>query len=214
MPRRLVLLALAIIAILVLANQGSHHATTNGPASPSTTIKPAEAKIGIAVQRGPVCLGDMEAQEYFVRVRVVNTGNVKEVIHLVAQPGFSIKSEWVVMVLSSLVFALLHSANALSGMPIITVLVTILFTFGFGICMYLTLRVTGNLIWPMILHALYDPTLFLSTGGIDQAAAGPQSPLLQLAGPANMIYILIALVALIVVRGRAQRSPLAEPAAL
>lgn len=108
MPRRLVLLALAIIAILVLANQGSHNATTNGPASPgttikpaeaspSTTIKPAEAKIGIAVQRGPVCLGDMEAQEYFVRVRVVNTGNVKEVIHLVAQPGFSIKSEWVVM---------------------------------------------------------------------------------------------------------------------
>lgn len=124
------------------------------------------------------------------------------------------KSEWVVMVLSSLVFALLHSANALSGMPIITVLVTILFTFGFGICMYLTLRVTGNLIWPMILHALYDPSLFLSTGGIDQAAAGPQSPLLQLAGPANMIYILIALVALIVVRGRAQRSPVAAPAAL
>ncbi|GGJ35493.1 CPBP family intramembrane glutamic endopeptidase [Paenarthrobacter histidinolovorans] len=119
------------------------------------------------------------------------------------------KSEWVVMVLSSLIFALLHSANALSGMPIITVLVTIVFTFGFGICMYLTMRVTGNLIWPMILHALYDPTLFLSTGGIDQAAAGPQSPLVQLAGPANMIYILIAVVALIVVRGKMQRAPLA-----
>ncbi|VXB94379.1 CAAX protease self-immunity [Arthrobacter sp. 9V] len=124
------------------------------------------------------------------------------------------KSEWVVMVLSSLVFALLHSANILSGMPIVTVLVTVLFTFGFGICMYLTLRVTGNLIWPMILHALYDPTLFLSTGGIDQAATGPQSPLLLLAGPANMIYMLIAVVALIVVRGHVQRAPLAVPAAL
>ncbi|ASN21745.1 CPBP family intramembrane metalloprotease [Arthrobacter sp. YN] len=122
------------------------------------------------------------------------------------------KSEWVVMVLSSLVFALMHSANALSGMPILTVLLTIVFTFGFGICMYLTLRVTGNLIWPMVLHALYDPTLFLSTGGIDQAATGPQSPLLLLAGPANMIYMLIAVIALIVVRGRVQRSPLSEPA--
>ncbi|MFJ5957024.1 lysostaphin resistance A-like protein [Paenarthrobacter sp. NPDC092416] len=122
------------------------------------------------------------------------------------------KSEWVVMVLSSLVFALLHSANALSGMPIFTVLVTVGFTFGFGICMYLTMRVTGNLIWPIILHALYDPTLFLSTGGIDQAAAGPQSPLVSLAAPANMIYILIAVIALIVVRGRAKREPLAVPA--
>lgn len=82
------------------------------------------------------------------------------------------------------------------------------------ICMYLTLRVTGNLIWPIIVHALYDPTLFLSTGGIDQAASGPQSPLVLLAGPANMVYILIAVIALIVVRGRAQRAPLAEPAAL
>ncbi|MBP2268865.1 membrane protease YdiL (CAAX protease family) [Pseudarthrobacter sp. PvP004] len=121
------------------------------------------------------------------------------------------KSEWVVMVLSSLIFALLHAANALSGQPIATVLVTVGFTFGFGICMYLTLRVTGNLIWPIILHALYDPTLFLATGGIDQAAAGPQSPFLVLAGPANMIYILIALVALIVVRGKVQRAPLSEP---
>lgn len=122
------------------------------------------------------------------------------------------KSEWVVMVLSSLVFALLHSANALSQ-PILTVLVTIVFTFGFGICMYLTLRVTGNLIWPIILHSLYDPTLFLSTGGIDQVASGPQSPFLVLAGPANLIYMLIAVVALIVVRGNSRHESLAVPAA-
>ncbi|MCP1415727.1 CPBP family intramembrane glutamic endopeptidase [Paenarthrobacter sp. A20] len=121
------------------------------------------------------------------------------------------KSEWVVMVLSSLVFALLHSANAISGLPILTVLLTVVFTFGFGICMYLTLRVTGNLIWPVILHALYDPTLFLSTGGIDQAASGPQSPFALMAGPANIVYMIIAVVALILVRGRSQRAPLAEP---
>ena len=50
------------------------------------------------------------------------------------------------MVISSLVFALLHSANVLSGLPILTVALTVVFTFGFGVLMYLTLRVTGNLI--------------------------------------------------------------------
>ena len=111
------------------------------------------------------------------------------------------KSEWVVMVLSSLVFALLHASNLFS-MPLLTVLPTIGFTFAFGICMYLTLRVTGNLIWPIILHALYDPTLFLASGGIDHVPAGGQSALLVLAGPANIVYIVIAVVALIFVRGR------------
>lgn len=117
------------------------------------------------------------------------------------------RSEWIVMVLSSLVFSLMHATNILSGQSIATVLVTMGFTFAFGICMYLTLRVTGNLIWPILLHGLYDPTLFLSTGGIDHAAGGGQSPLLALAGPANLVFILIAVVALIVVRGHVQSRP-------
>lgn len=115
------------------------------------------------------------------------------------------KSERSVMVLSSLLFALLHSTNILSGQAIVTVLLTMVFTFAFGICMYLTLRVTGNLIWPMIIHGLYDPTLFLASGGIDEAATGEQSTLLALAAPANLIYILLAIIALVVVRERVQR---------
>lgn len=121
------------------------------------------------------------------------------------------RSEWVVMVLSSLVFSLLHATNILSGQPILTVLATMGFTFAFGICMYLTLRATGNLIWPMLIHGLYDPTLFLATGGIDHAATGGQSTLLALAGPANFVYILIAIVALIVVRGHVQPRPVELP---
>lgn len=114
--------------------------------------------------------------------------------------------ERTVMVLSSLLFALLHSANALSGQPIVTVLATMGFTFAFGIVMYLTLRVTGSLVWPIVLHALYDPTLFLATGGIDTAAEGTQNALLTLAGPANLLYILLAVVALFLVRNvRARR---------
>jgi len=118
------------------------------------------------------------------------------------------KGEWAVMVLSSLVFALLHSANILSGQEVLTVAVTVGYTFCFGICMYLTLRVTGNLIWPMVLHGLYDPTLFLASGGIDKVdgSTSGESTFLALAGPANLLFILLAIVALFVVRGRAQRA--------
>lgn len=112
-------------------------------------------------------------------------------------------SERVVMVLSSLLFALLHSANALSGQAIGTVLLTMVFTFGFGVCMYLTMRVTRSLWAPVLLHGLYDPTLFLSAGGIDQAATGGDvNVALTLAAPANILCILIAVVALLLVRGR------------
>ncbi|SIO28639.1 CPBP family intramembrane glutamic endopeptidase [Agromyces cerinus] len=114
-------------------------------------------------------------------------------------------NEWVVAVLSSLIFAMLHSSNVLSGQPILTVLATMGYTFVFGIMMYLTLRVTGNLIWPILLHAITDPTTFLATGGIDVAAAGAQSPLLALVTPATLLMAVFALIALIFIRGRAKQ---------
>jgi membrane protease YdiL (CAAX protease family) len=115
------------------------------------------------------------------------------------------KNEWVVMALSSLVFGLLHATNIFSGQPLYLVAATIGFTFGFGVCMYLVLRVTGNLIWPIVLHALYDPSLFLATGGIDESNVTDPSPLIVAAEPANAIFVVVALIALILVRGRAQR---------
>ena len=90
-------------------------------------------------------------------------------------------SEWLVMLGSSLAFGLMHGINLFSGMSPLVVGITVFFAFGFGILMYVTLRVTGNLIWPILLHALYDPTLFLSTGGIDVATARAQSVLVTLA---------------------------------
>lgn len=111
-------------------------------------------------------------------------------------------NEWVVAVLSSVIFALLHTSNLLSGQSLTTVLPTVGFTFGFGIMMYLTLRVTGNLIWPIILHALTDPTTFLATGGIDVQGTNP-SPLLTFAGLSTFVFLAFALIALIFIRGNA-----------
>jgi len=110
-------------------------------------------------------------------------------------------SEWVVMVVSSVIFALLHSANALSGMAPTTVAVTVVYTFGFGVAMYLTLRVTGNLVWPILLHGLFDPMLFLATGGIDETTTvTPTSPLLALATPTNVLFITLGVVVLFLAR--------------
>ncbi|GIG34929.1 hypothetical protein Cpa01nite_03100 [Cellulomonas pakistanensis] len=71
-------------------------------------------------------------------------------------------------------------------------------------------RVTGSLWAAVLLHELYDPTGFLSAGGIDRSAsAGDVNVALTLAGPANLLCIVIAVVALFLVRGRVQDRPAA-----
>lgn len=109
--------------------------------------------------------------------------------------------EKVVAVVSSALFALLHSVNLFTGQPPLTVLLTLLFTFGFGMMMYLVLRVTGNIVWPMLIHALTDPTTFLATGGIDVAGGTPNA-LIALAGPFNIVFVLAGLLAIPLIRGR------------
>lgn len=71
--------------------------------------------------------------------------------------------ELAVAVLSSLVFAAMHLGN-IAGMDGLTVGITVFYTFFFGVAMYFTLRVTRNLVWPMLLHATTDPSAMLLTG--------------------------------------------------
>lgn len=111
--------------------------------------------------------------------------------------------EWAVMTLSSLLFALMHASNLLSGQSIGTVGPTMVYTFGFGICMYLVLRVTGSLVWPILLHAATDPTTILSTGGIDESVAGTQNAYLAVATFGTVAYIGFSVLALFAVRGHA-----------
>lgn len=120
-------------------------------------------------------------------------------VTLLRRAGYS---ELVVAVLSSAIFALMHTANAIGTGFTLTVLITIPYTFFFGICMYLVMRVTGSIVWAIVAHALTDPTLFLSTGGVDTAAAGQQNGLLVLAGTGNYTVMLMGIVALFLIRGR------------
>ena len=94
--------------------------------------------------------------------------------------------------------------NLLAGQDLITTGVQVVYTFAFGLCMYLALRVTGNLIWPILLHASTDPSIFLQTA---HPAAGP---LATFAGFGNIVVIVVGLVLLIFIRGRVERP--ADPA--
>jgi len=123
-------------------------------------------------------------------------------------------SELVVAVLSSTIFALMHTANAIGAGFTLTVLITIPYTFCFGICMYLVMRATGSIVWAIVAHALTDPTLFLSTGGIDTAAAGQQNGFLIIASTGNWTVILMGIVALFFIRGRAKDGLSHRPEAL
>ena len=65
--------------------------------------------------------------------------------------------------------------NLFSGQAVTTVAFTVFYTFGFGVLMYLTLRVTGFLVWAMLVHGLTDPTTILASGGIDEVATGARA---------------------------------------
>ncbi|MGV2983198.1 lysostaphin resistance A-like protein [Microbacterium sp. AGC85] len=104
--------------------------------------------------------------------------------------------EIVVALVSAGIFALLHSVNLLSGQALIPTLLQLVYTFFFGLLMYLALRVTGNLIWPVLLHATTDPSIFLLATYPSGSALG------GLAGLGNFVVIAVGLMLAFFIRGR------------
>jgi membrane protease YdiL (CAAX protease family) len=114
-------------------------------------------------------------------------------------------TERVAMVVSSALFALMHSVNIFTGQSPLAVGVTVVYTFGFGAMMYLAMRLTGSIIVPILLHASTDPSTFLATGAIDaHGATAGDAGLISIAGLFNWVYILFAVVAIFLVKGRAK----------
>jgi len=124
------------------------------------------------------------------------------VVNLMRKAGYR---EIVVAVVSAALFAALHAGNLLTGQALGATLFQLVYTFAFGICMYLTLRVTGNLIWPILLHATTDPSTFLWVG---YPTSGPVS---VFAGLGNIVVIITGLVLLIFIRGRVGQAARALP---
>lgn len=111
-----------------------------------------------------------------------------------------------VALVSSGLFAAMHFGNLFtSDQGLSTTLLQVVYTFAFGLCMYLALRVTGSLVWPILIHASTDPTLFL------HADAPLSNPLTIVASLSTFIVIgtgAILLIALIVSERRHARKSL------
>jgi membrane protease YdiL (CAAX protease family) len=76
-----------------------------------------------------------------------------------------------VWLLSTLLFSALHVPNVIFGFPLLAMPVQVLLTFIFGSGMYVIRRTSGTLILPMILHGLWDSSLFLSVAtGVEPSA--------------------------------------------
>lgn len=115
------------------------------------------------------------------------------VVNMLRRAGYR---EIVVAVISAGVFAGLHAGNILSGQSLFATGFQLVYTFAFGILMYLTLRVTGTIIAPILLHASTDPSTFLQT------AYPAESALTGVAGLGNIVVIVAGFVLLFFIRGR------------
>ncbi|WP_378762598.1 CPBP family intramembrane glutamic endopeptidase [Microbacterium suwonense] len=120
------------------------------------------------------------------------------VVNLLRKAG---SGELVVAVVSSALFALLHSGNLLTGQSLLATGVQLVYTFAFGVCMYLAMRVTGTIIAPILLHASTDPSIFLQVQYPADASLG------TFANLGNWAVILVGLIALFFIRGRVDPSP-------
>lgn len=100
--------------------------------------------------------------------------------------------------LSSLAFGLIHLANLVNGQALGQTLFQVFSAFLFGTALYILRRVTGTLVWAMMLHALWDFSVFAAGRGEASALANQ--------GGLELVVGLSGLVAVVwVIRGSRER---------
>jgi membrane protease YdiL (CAAX protease family) len=77
-----------------------------------------------------------------------------------------------VWLVSTALFSAFHVPNVFFGLPLAFMPVQVLLTFIMGSGLYVIRRVSGTLVLPMVLHGLWDSSIFLSvaTGAVPSAA--------------------------------------------
>jgi len=105
--------------------------------------------------------------------------------------------EIAVALASAGVFAALHLTNLFTtdqGLGV--TLVQVVYTFFFGVCMYLILRVTRTLLAPMLVHASTDPMIFLHSefpsGGLLGLLATLSTYLVIVVGAVLLIALIVS----------------------
>ncbi|WP_449600596.1 CPBP family intramembrane glutamic endopeptidase [Paenibacillus sp. Marseille-Q9583] len=75
---------------------------------------------------------------------------------LLLTPLRSKVSERQVCILTSIIFGHIHGSNIVLGQYIRTIISQFFFAALMGFSLYIVRRVTGSLIWSMLLHGLWD----------------------------------------------------------
>lgn len=115
-------------------------------------------------------------------------------------------SEVWVWFLTSALFGLMHLVNAIAGEPVGATVQQVALAFGAGTIFYILRRVTGSLVWAMILHGLWDFSTFA-------LGRGTPGPFFALGGVIEIAAIIVAFVGVaFVVRGADERIPSANVA--
>ena len=167
-----------ILPIIVLATNALHYATVDYAAFAAGVV-PMFLVVGVCVGLAEEIL----SRGYFINM--LRAGGYKELA---------------VALLSSLMFMTLHLVDVLNGLNLIGVIGLLLYTWAFGVAMYMALRVTRNLIWPVILHASTDPaTLLFTAHQVDGTLAG-------IAALGNWPVVFGALILVWFVRGRVDKA--------
>ncbi|MEZ3158347.1 CPBP family glutamic-type intramembrane protease [Microbacterium sp. BWR-S6Y] len=105
---------------------------------------------------------------------------------------------WVWLITSAL-FGAMHFINIFTGQAVGPTIQQVLLAFGAGTIFYVLRRVTGSLIWAMILHGFWDFSTFAVTHGTPGFLAG-------FGGIFEILAIIFALVSVpVVVRGADER---------
>lgn len=77
------------------------------------------------------------------------------------------RSAWVekrVLIGTTLLFAVMHGLNALGGQDVATTIKQVMGVIPLAIMFYLVRRVTGSLVWSMVVHAMTDFSLIVFAG--------------------------------------------------
>ncbi|WJL96947.1 type II CAAX endopeptidase family protein [Microbacterium sp. ET2] len=108
-------------------------------------------------------------------------------------------SEVWVWLITSVLFGAMHFINVLTGQPVGPTIQQVVLAFGAGTIFYVLRRVTGSLIWAMILHGFWDFSTFAVSQGTPASFAG-------FSGILEILAIIVALVSVpFVVRGADER---------
>ena len=100
----------------------------------------------------------------------------------------SVAEIWAALI-SSLCFGLMHGANIFLGQSVGDTLPQIGQAFLLGLTFYILRRVTGSLIWAMVLHGAWDFSVFMLT---EAGGSNPVAALALLAGLLAVIFFWFA----------------------